>query len=141
MVVGLISRSIVSDDRTSLSQMTFQTSFDRGWNWKVHHLVNVSDEVRELLGEEVLALVGGRVKKMGEENTYRAENPGDAVRKYILECLRARDGVGDQKVEEIVEVIVEEVKVRALAEFQVLKPDGSPQGYYQASIMIRAGLD
>ena len=96
--------------------MAFQTSFDRGCNWKVHHLVDVSEEFRELLGEEVLALVGGRVRKRGEEKTCTTENPNDTVRKYILDCLPAR---GD------VEVIVVERKRSALAEFQVRIPNGS----------------
>ena len=115
--------------------MALQTSFDRGWDWTVHHLVDVSEDFRELLGEEVLSLVGGRVRKMGEVKTYRAENPDDAVREYILDCLHSRDGVGDLDME----IIIVEQKMRALAEFQVLRPDGLHRGFYQASVVIKGG--
>lgn len=39
------------------------------------------------------------------------------------------------------EIIVVEQKLRALAEFEVLKPDGSHGGFYQASIVVHQGLD
>lgn len=97
--------------------------------------MDVSEEFRELLGEEVLALVGGRVRKSGEEKTYTTDNPDDAVKEYILDCLRVRDGVRNLDLK----VIVEEVNVRALAEFQVLKPDGSHRRFYRASIVIGGG--
>ena len=129
MVVGLFFRSIVSDYRA------FQTSFGRGLDWKVRRLVDVSEEFRELLGEDVLALVGGRVRKKGEEKPCTADNPDDAVKKYILECLPVRDGV----VYLDVEVEVVELDAIALAEFEVLFPNGSHKGYYQASIVIRGG--
>ncbi|MYE63670.1 MAG: hypothetical protein F4100_12725 [Rhodothermaceae bacterium] len=96
--------------------------------------MDVSEEFCKLLGEEVLALVGGRVRKMEKAKTYRAENPGDAVREYTFDYLRSRDGVEDLDVE----VIVVEQKLRALAEFRVLRPDGSLRGFYQASLVIRS---
>lgn len=115
--------------------MVLQTSYDRGWKWKVHHLMDVSEDFHELLGEEVLALVGGRVRKKGEEKTYITDNPDDAVKEYILESLRARDGLEDLDVK----VIVVKQELSALAEFQVLDPNGSIKGYYQASIVIGEG--
>lgn len=76
---------------------------------------------------------------MGEEKSYTAQNPGDAVREYIFDCLQARRGVGDLNVE----VLVVEQKLKALAEFQVLKPDIyiSHTGFYQASVVIEEGID
>ena len=115
--------------------MPLRNNFNSGWVWKVRRLVDVSEEFRELLGEEVLGLVGGRVRKMGEEKTYpavKAPNAGDAVKAYILDCLDARDGAGDLDVS----VMVVRQKLTALAEFEVLKPDGLHEGFYQASIMI-----
>ena len=117
--------------------MLVQTRWDHKRNWNVRPLVDASEEFRELLGEEVLALVGGRVRKRGEDRTYTTERPDEAVRKYILDCLVAR-GVA---IDPDVKVIVIERKRRELAEFEVLWPDGSHKGYYQASIVIARGLD
>ena len=46
--------------------MPSQTSWGRGCNWTIHHLEIVGAEYRELLGNEVLTLVGGRLRKLGE---------------------------------------------------------------------------
>ena len=117
--------------------MLFQTSYNRGWEWKVHCLVDDSDEFRESLGEEVLALVGGRVKTKGEMQAYVTVNPDDAVKEYILERLHVRNGVGVSDVK----VIVVELNAIALAEFEVLDPNGLHKGYYQASVVVGKGLD
>lgn len=117
--------------------MPLRNNFNSGWEWKVRRLVDVSDEFRELLGEEVLGLVGGRVRKMGEEKTYptvKAPNADDAVKAYIHDCLDARDGVGDLDVS----VMVVRQKLKALAEFEVRMPNGKYE-FYQASIMIGEG--
>ncbi len=74
---------------------------------------------------------------MGEEKIYTAENADDAVRKCILDCLRARDGGGDLDVA----VMVVGQKLKALAEFEVRMPNGKHEGFYQASIMIGEGRD
>jgi hypothetical protein len=116
--------------------MLIQPNYNREPDWEVRRFVDVDEEFRELLGEEVLGLVGGRVRKMGGKEIYTAWNADDAVKAYILNRLNTRDGVETLDVE----VMVVPQHKKALAEFQVLKSDGSHEGFYQASIMIGEGI-
>ena len=93
-------------------------------------------ESQLILAMRLLTLVSGQVRKMGEAKTNLAENPYDAVKKYVLDCLHSRGGVEDRDVE----VMVVERKRRALAKFQVLFPNCSHKGFYQASVVIGEGL-
>ena len=97
--------------------------------------MDVSEEFREVLGDEVLALVGGRVRKRGREKTYITYNSEDAVKEYILDRLRVQKGGADPRVK----VIVNTVDAGARAEFEVVGPNGSRKSYHQASIVIGGG--
>ena len=77
------------------------------------------------------------MRTRGEEKTYTTEIPDDAVKQYILDCLPAQGVVGEPDVK----VFVVERKRRELAEFQVLYPDGSHKGYFQAYVVIGEELD